>query len=152
MGCHRPSSNFCMITPPVANPETSTSIRVGLSGFQRVNIGAEMNRFLNSLNASCCRSPHWKVTPFLVRLWRGRAMSENPCINTPGGSGIYIPVWVPHIQGYYTRRASSQWAFGGGICILDEGSFHLAIRPFLPTCYNIFSLYNVFLEYFLLNI
>ena len=83
-----------------------------------------------------------------VAEWILLAEHEPVVVCTPGGSGIYIPVWVPHIQGYYTGRASSQWAFGGGIYIPDEGSFHLAIRLFLPMCCNIFSLYNVLLIYF----
>ena len=80
-GCHSPFSCGCSKAPPVANPEASTSIHVGHSGFQSTKIEALVKASLSDWNASFCTVPQDHLIFFLVGSLSGHAFLANPSIN-----------------------------------------------------------------------
>ena len=65
-----------MSTPPEAVREVLVITKKGLVVSSILITGVERNISLSLTNMSFCSFPHWKVTPFLVKLWRGQVSAE----------------------------------------------------------------------------
>ena len=78
MGCFLPSSFLCNSTPPIANPDASTSSSNCLSSSGCARTGSLVTRVLRISNASCCFCPQCHSVSLRVSSFRGRATWEKP--------------------------------------------------------------------------
>ena len=71
MGCFLPSFFLCSSTPPIANPEASTSNSNCLSSSGCAKTGSLVTHVLRMSNASCCLCPQRHSVSLRVSSFRG---------------------------------------------------------------------------------
>ena len=80
-GYKSPLKSVCIKTAPVAVSEASVMTIKGLVVSRRARIGPWMKVAFNVLNATSHSVVQSHFAPFLVRLWRGRAIVEKSGMN-----------------------------------------------------------------------
>ena len=80
-GCADPASNVCVNTAAIAKFDASHSIVYCFEGSAKCNIGADVNFYFNSANASFCVRPHTNAAVFFSRFVIGKAIFEKSLMN-----------------------------------------------------------------------